>query len=50
MEMSEQQRKHEQALRDLEDELVHLRQQIVSFETSETKCVCGVCVCVCVCV
>ena len=36
-ELLAQQKDHEQAMRDLEDELVHLRQRIVSFESNETK-------------
>ena len=36
-ELLAQQKLHEQAMRDLEDELVHLRQKIVSFESNETK-------------
>lgn len=36
-ELSAQQKDHEQAMRDLEDELVHLRQKIVGFESNETK-------------
>ena len=36
-ELLARQKDHEQAMRDLEDELVHLRQRIVSFESNETK-------------